>query len=138
MRIVTIRCIILGVVLAAIGSSACIGYGLGQESVVFPPDRYDEGRDVGYEAGFKSGYATHILDVRESMSVTVGIDGRWCTDRDALLPIEECIDSSIHASNNHAYYAYDREKDIEHNIYWMNLHDSCAYWLEYLLEIEND
>ena len=126
--------------LAVLVSVGGIGYGLGQEWVVVAAEDdnspYKEGLNAGYESGYNSGYTegyiAYALELLESKGVTFTDDSRWYSMESTTLSIEESIDRSIHAANNHAYHAYVLNSSVEHNIYWMNVHNSCAYWLEQL------
>ena len=137
------RYIILSVfvVFGLLISIGLIGYGLGKEGIVQAAtddisSYYTEGLNVGYESGydfgFVKGHDACALELSEAYTVTFNEDWRWFTDGDELFTIEECIEMSIHAANNHAHHAYSLNSNVEHNIYWMNVHNSCAYWLEEL------
>ena len=83
-----------------------------------------------YVEGYNQGYLAAFEKFEESYSVTFDADWRWGVDGEFLLTIEECINRSLFAANSHAALAYKYEDEIDHNIYWMNVHNSCAYWLE--------
>ena len=89
-----------------------------------------------YDACYIEGYNQGCLDTSGSFLESYGVrfdgDWRWGVDDEYLLSIEECIGRSKFAANSHASLAYKYKEDIDHNIYWMNVHNSCAYWLEEL------
>jgi hypothetical protein len=128
------------IVIAVITLAFGVGHVFGQESIVIPPDRYYSGyydgwvvgHDSGVYEGYSLGYKTCQWDLRMSSTVTFTDDLRWQAAEPTIFSVEKCIELSIQAANNHARLAYEYKKDIEHNIYWMNLHNSCAYWLDYL------
>jgi len=96
----------------------------------------DEEYANAYVAGYNQGCLDMQLDFQESYGVKFDGDSRWYTDGDLLFNIEECIDRSRFAANSHAALAYKHHEDVEHNIYWMNVHNSCAYHLEKYMEVQ--
>jgi len=95
---------------------------------------YNTGYEQGFEVGYQRGYDACQFFVEDVSGVKFDSDGRWWSAESETFSIEDCIDRSISAAANHAKFAYVYGTGFEHNIYWMNVHNSCAYWLEEYLE----